>query len=171
MIAGIYTQDIMTALQKHLLFPQEIETAQKNIARQSMGYNFIDQGLRLKSLLDEDTIGKMVENNLQQMWGWFTSFGTFISGLLGIFVIWRAFITAINTGLNISILYQTFGWSIKLLTSIFSSLTQYFMHKAHNKQFYKKASNPISKSPNTTLTEIQNKTSTQHYPNIRTISL
>jgi len=171
MIAGIYTQDIMTALQKHLLFPQEIESAQRNIARQSMGYNFVDQGLRLKSLLDEDTIGKMVENKLQRMWGWFTSFGTFISGLLGIFVIWRAFITAINTGLNISILYQTFGWSIKLLAGIFTSLTQYVMHKAHNKQLYKEVSNPISKSPNTTLTEIQNKSSSQHYPNIRTISL
>lgn len=66
MIAGIYTQNIMTALQKHLLFPQEIESAQRNIARQSMGYNFVDQGLRLKGLLDKDTIGKMVENKLQK---------------------------------------------------------------------------------------------------------
>lgn len=135
-----------------------------------MGYNFVDQGQRLKSLLDEDTIGKMVENKLQKMWGWFTSFGTFISGLLGIFVIWRAFTTAINTGLNISILYQTFGWSIKLLAGIFSSLTQYVMHKAHNKQFYKEVNNPIIKSPDITLTEIQNKTSTQLNPNIRRIS-
>lgn len=29
MVAGIYSHDIMNALQKHLLFPQEIEAAQK----------------------------------------------------------------------------------------------------------------------------------------------
>jgi hypothetical protein len=58
MVAGIYTQDIINALKKkHPLFRQEIETGQKNIARQ-MRYEFIDQRLRLKSLLDEDLIAK-----------------------------------------------------------------------------------------------------------------
>jgi len=38
-------EGVMNALQKHLLFPQKIETAQKNIARQSLGYDYTDQGL------------------------------------------------------------------------------------------------------------------------------
>jgi len=38
MITGIYSHETMNALQKHLLFPQEIVAAQKNIARQSLGY-------------------------------------------------------------------------------------------------------------------------------------
>lgn len=78
----------MSALQKHLLFPQEIEAAKKkNIARQSLGYDYTDQGLRLKSLIDETSIGKMVENQLYKMWGWFSTLGNFVSGLLGVFFI------------------------------------------------------------------------------------
>lgn len=39
MTAGICTEDIMNAFQKNLLFPQEIESTQKYIARQSMVLN------------------------------------------------------------------------------------------------------------------------------------
>lgn len=66
----------MNALQKHLLLTQEIEAAQKNIARQSLGHTYTDQGLRLQGLIDENTIGQMVENKLQKMWEWFTSHHT-----------------------------------------------------------------------------------------------
>jgi len=33
-----------------------------------------------------------------------------------------------------SILYQTFGYSFKVLAGVFASLTHYFMHKSHSKQ-------------------------------------
>jgi len=58
MIAGIYSHEIMNALQKHLLLPQEIEGAQKNIARQSLGHTYTDHGLRLQSLIDETPLDK-----------------------------------------------------------------------------------------------------------------
>lgn len=135
MVAGIYSHEIMNALQKHLLFPQEIDAAQKNIARQSLGHTYTDQGLRLQGLIDENTIGQMVENKLQKMWGWFTTLGTFVSGLLGIFFITKIIISLLNTGLNISLLYQTFGWSLKMLAGIFTNLTQFIMHKQHENKF------------------------------------
>lgn len=69
MTAGIYTHETMTALQKHLLLPQEIEAAQKNIARQSFGYIYTDQGLRLDSLLNEKSIENIMESKLYKMWG------------------------------------------------------------------------------------------------------
>jgi len=90
----------MAVLQKHLLLPQEIQTAQKNIARHSMGYSYVGQRLRLKSLIDEVTISKIMEDNLYKMWGWFTTFGSCISGLLGIFFIWRAMSILIKTSIN-----------------------------------------------------------------------
>ncbi|KAE9522248.1 hypothetical protein AGLY_017357 [Aphis glycines] len=135
MTAGIYSQDTMTALQRHLLLPQEIQTAQKNIARQSMGYSYVDQGLRLKSLIDDITISNIIEDKLYKMWGWFTTFGSCISGLLGIFFIWRAISILIKTSINVTILYQTFGWSIKLIAGIFSSTTHYIMHNLHKKKY------------------------------------
>ncbi|CAI6347744.1 unnamed protein product [Macrosiphum euphorbiae] len=94
--AGIYSQDTMAALQKHLLLPQEIQTALNNIARKSMGYSYVDQGLRLKSLIDETTISKIIEDRSYKIWGWFTTFGSCISGFLGIFFIWRAIISILT---------------------------------------------------------------------------
>lgn len=134
MIAGIYTQDTMKALQNHIMFPQEIETAQKNMARQSMGYVITDQGLRFSNLIDEQTLTSIVENKLYKMWGWFTTIGTFVSSILGIIVICKLILTLINTGLNLTILYQTFGWSSKILAGLFSSLTHYLIHKNNNNQ-------------------------------------
>lgn len=58
----------MNALQKHILFAQEIEAAQKNIAGQSLGYDYTDQGLRLQSLIDKNSVGQMVEDKLYVLW-------------------------------------------------------------------------------------------------------
>lgn len=65
------------------------------------------------------------------MLGWFLGFGNFISGLLGIFCAWKILVICLNTTLNISILYQTFRCSIKILAGILSSMTHYVMYKKH----------------------------------------
>jgi len=132
MNAGLYSSDMINALQKHLLFPQEVDAAQSNLARQTMGYNTIDQGLKLKPYIDEQLISKLVEDKLNKMWGWFVGFGNFISGMLGVFVAWKILMICLNTTINMSILYQTFGCSFKVLAGIFASMTHYFMHKSHS---------------------------------------
>lgn len=134
MNAGLYSKDMINALQRHLLFPQEVDAAQSNIARQTMGYSVMDQGLKMKSLINEDVISRLIEEKLLNMWGWFVGFGNLVSGLLGIFCIWKLIMITLNTSLNISILYQTFGCSFKILAGIFSGMTHYIMHKAHKRQ-------------------------------------
>lgn len=76
---------MINALQKHLLFPQEVDAAQSNIARQTMGYDTLDQGLKLKPYIDGELISHLVDEKLNKLWGWFVGFGNFIFGLLGIF--------------------------------------------------------------------------------------
>lgn len=60
---------MINALQRHLLFLQEVNAAQSNIARQTMRYNIMDLGLEIRSLIDKDTINKIIEQKLQNMWG------------------------------------------------------------------------------------------------------
>jgi len=134
MTAGIYTYNTMKAFQQYLVLPQEIEASQKNLARQTMGLSVMDQRLNLNMLIDENTISKLVDIKLRNMWSWFTVFGEFVSGLLGIFFIWKIILTCINIGLNISLLYRTFGWSVKLVAGIFSSITHFIMHNVHQQQ-------------------------------------
>lgn len=87
MNAGIYTQSTMKAFQQHILFPQEVEAAQKNLIRQSLGYETMDQGLKFHKLIDEQTLKTIIQNEIYNMWGWFTTLGNIVSGLMGILFI------------------------------------------------------------------------------------
>ncbi|CAI6359448.1 unnamed protein product [Macrosiphum euphorbiae] len=125
----------MKALQNHLMFPQESETVQRNLIQQTLGHDVINQGINIKNLIDEQTISKLVHQELHNIWGWFTSFGNIMSGVLGLVIICKMIITLINTGLNITLLYKTFGWSIKLIAGLFSNVTHHLMHNTHKKQY------------------------------------
>ncbi|CAI6373595.1 unnamed protein product [Macrosiphum euphorbiae] len=138
MNAGIYTKDTMKAFQQHILFPQEVKAATNNLIRQSMGYDTTNQGLQFKYLIDENTLGKMVEDKLFKLWCWFTTIGTFVSGLMGIFFVAKLILTLVDTGINITFLYQTFGWSTKLLAGFFSSITHNLLLRSHKHNNYTK---------------------------------
>jgi len=129
--AGIYTQDTMKAFQQHIMFPQEVETAQKNLARQSLGYEVYEHGMKFDNLISEQTITKLVKDKIKNMWGWFTMIGIFVSGMLGIIFIAKILLTIVNTGFNCTILYQTFGWSFKIIAGFFSNVTHFLIHKNH----------------------------------------
>lgn len=180
MTAGIYNYDTMKNFQQYLILPQEIEASQKNLARQTMGFTIMDHRINLNTLIDENTISNMVDNKLRKMWGWFTIFGEFISGLLGIFFIWKIILTCINTGLNISLLYQTFGLSIKLVAGVFTSITHFIMHNANQnqQQQQKKQQNQplltLNRNPNSrdkVNKSITNSKQKSLYPNIRKLSI
>jgi len=143
----------------------------KIIARQSMGYEFIDQGLRLKSLLDEDIIGKMVENRLQKIWGWFISFGTFISGLLGIYVILKTITTALNTWAQYNFIIPNIWLERKIISGIFSSLTHYFMYNSHKKRFNNESKDSSINVPEVKIIEAPKDKKSGFYPETKRVSL
>ncbi|XP_050528866.1 uncharacterized protein LOC126898647 [Daktulosphaira vitifoliae] len=132
--AGIYNQDVMQALQKHLMFAQEVTAIQNNIVRQTLGYEVSNQ-LNLHRLIDPTVISDMVEDKLHKMWGWFTYFGSLMSGVLGIIFMIKIITLIINACMNIQLLYNTFGWSIRLLGGLFNNITHYFMHQNHQQQY------------------------------------
>ena len=125
----------------------------------------------------------MVDNKLKKkkMWGWFTVFGEFISGLLGIFFIWKIILNCINTGLNISLLYKTFGLSIKLIAGIFTSVTHFIMHNARKEEEqqkqHKQQDQPLlilnqnHNSQSRVNKSIINSKQKTIYPNIRKLSI
>lgn len=141
MTAGIYTPEIMKALQNHLTFPHETETAQRNLTRQALGHDVIHQGIHIRNLIDEDTISNMVQNEIHKLWGWFTGLGNLMSGLLGIFVLGKLIIVILNAIINMTLLYQTFGWSFRIVAGIFSNITHYIMHNAHRERQDEQAAN------------------------------
>jgi len=135
--SGIYTKDTMKAFQQHIIYPQEQDAVKNNIIRQSMGYETVNQGIQFKNLIDEHTLGKMVEDKLFKLWGWFTTIGTFVSGLMGVFFVAKVILTLVDTGINITFLYQTFGWSTKLLAGFFNSITHNLILQSHKNNYFK----------------------------------
>lgn len=88
-----------------------------------MGYYTTNQGLQFKYFIDQYTLGRIVEDKLFKLWGWFTTVKTFVSELMSTFFVARLILALVDTGINITFLYQTFGWSIKLIAEFFSSIT------------------------------------------------
>ncbi|VVC27644.1 Hypothetical protein CINCED_3A016234 [Cinara cedri] len=101
----------------------------------------------------------MVHSELQKF-----GIGHVAFSLLGIFVIGKVSLMTINTILNISILYNTFGWSNKLIAGIFSNITHYLMHK-ENSNRYRAVSTTI-----TNKTTEEKHPTPQLYPNLRRTS-
>lgn len=133
MKAGIYSSDMMDALQRHMLLPAEVQAASKTLMREAMGYSTYDQGLRFQTVLDETSIQNVVREHLTNMWGWFSAFGNVASGFLGLFFIFRSITLALNMGLNVHLLYDTFGFSIKMVAACFTGVTHYLLRKAEQK--------------------------------------
>jgi hypothetical protein len=124
----------------------------------------------------------MVDNKLKKMWGWFTVFGEFISGLLGIFFIWKIILNCINTRINISLLYKTIGLSIKLKAGIFTSVTHFIMHNARKEEEQRQKQHKQQDQPPLILNQnhdsqgkinksIINSKQKTIYPNIRKLSI
>jgi len=137
MNSGLYTKDTMKAFQQHIIYPQEVDAVKNNLVRQTMGYDTVNQGIQFKYLIDEHTLGKMVEDKLFKLWGWFTTVGTFVSGLMGIFFVAKLIVTTIDAGINIHFLYKTFGWSTKLLGGFFSSITHKLISQSNKNMYIK----------------------------------
>jgi len=134
MKAGIYSSDMMQEFQRNLLFTHEVQAASKRLTRDSMGYSTYDQGLRFQHLVDESSILAMVEKKLQNMWGWFTMFGSITSGFIRLLMIWKLLLLVINTELNASLIYNTFGVGFELLASLFTGLTHFILHNTKTNQ-------------------------------------
>lgn len=64
MTTGIYSYRTMKNFQQYLVLPQKIEASQKHLARQTMCFIIMDCRLNLNSLIYENTISNMVDNEL-----------------------------------------------------------------------------------------------------------
>jgi len=65
--AILYSSDIINALQKHLLFSQDLNVAQSYFVIRKMSYNTLHQGLNLKLYIDEQIISRLVEDKLNKL--------------------------------------------------------------------------------------------------------
>lgn len=117
------------------MFPQEVNAAQKNLARYFIGYDLSCQNIKLKPFFDEETFNRMIESKFKEVMELVHRVRQPCFWIAGILFIWKIVIMILNSGLNIMILHQTFEWSAKLLANIFDSITQFLTHNIHEGRY------------------------------------
>lgn len=126
--SGIYTEEDLTRLKNHIMFPVEKPSMLNTIAHGAMGGNVPPGTISLSNLLDEQTLDRIAEGAGRKLWRGFISFGSASAGVLAIFVIARMIKLIIDTIIHGYALHSIYGWSIHLLGAVWSSVTNLLIH-------------------------------------------
>lgn len=125
---GIYTEEDLTRLRNHIMFPVERPAMLNVIAHGAMGGRVPPGTVSIGNLLDESTLDRIAEGAGRKLWRGFISFGSVSAGVLAIFVIIRGIKLIIDTLIHGYALHSIYGWSIHLLGAVWSSVTNLLLH-------------------------------------------
>lgn len=126
--SGIYSEEDLTRLRDHIMFPVEKPATLNTIAHGAMGGRVPPGIISMNNLLDESTLDRIAENTGRKLWNCFVSFGSASAGLLAIFVIIRGAKLIIDTIIHGYALHSVYGWSIHLLGAVWNSVTNLLLH-------------------------------------------
>lgn len=126
--SGIYTEEDLTRLRNHIMFPVDRPSMLNNIAHGAMGGSVPPGTISLNNLLDEQSLDRIAEGAGRRLWKSFVSFGSASAGVLAIFVIVRTIKLIIDTIIHGYALHSIYGWSLHLLGAIWSSVTHLLLH-------------------------------------------
>lgn len=126
--SGIYTEEDLTRLRNHIMFPVDRPAMLNIIAHGAMGGNVPPGTISLANLLDEQSLDRIAEGAGRKLWKGLVSFGSASAGVLAIFVIARLIKLIIDTIIHGYALHSIYGWSLHLLGAIWSSVTNLLLH-------------------------------------------
>lgn len=126
--SGIYSEEDLTRLRNHIMFPVEKPATLNYIAHGAMGGNVPAGVISLSNLLDEKSLERIAESASRRLWNGFVSFGSASAGVLAIFIIIRTFKLVIDTIIHGYALHSIYGWSIHLIGAVWSSVTNLLLH-------------------------------------------
>lgn len=126
--SGIYTEEDLTRLRNHIMFPIDRPAMLNTIAHGAMGGNVPPGTISLSNLLDEQSLDRIAEGAGRRLWKGFISFGSASAGVLAIFVIVRSIKLIIDTIIHGYALHSIYGWSLHLLGAIWSSVANLLIH-------------------------------------------
>lgn len=132
--SGVYRQSDVDRLKDHILFPTERMAILNNIARGATGHVITTDDITLYNLFNEDTLNKIATSTSRKVWTGFITFGSATAGIMGIFIIIRLIKFIIDTLIHGYTLHQIYGWSVRLLGSLWTSVTHLLVYLGHKSQ-------------------------------------
>lgn len=147
MKSGIYSEATLADYQKRLLFPAERTAITNIVSRRLVGENSDMQGLDGMKLISEKSFKKAQTSFMHQVYGWYWNITTHIASFLGLLALLMLIKSIIDCGINGTLLYKTFGWSVKLLAALWGTVAKHLLILANSvdpvKQGYQPAEAPV----------------------------
>lgn len=131
---GLYTVQELENLNERILFPMEQPAVLNTLARAAAGQEVDTQGITMERFINEESLANLVDSFWYRAWSKFEIFGNTAAGIIGILLVVRILKGFIDTILQGFALHSVYGWSLKLLGALFTSVTQFLLHMANQDQ-------------------------------------
>lgn len=126
--AGIYGKEDLDTMRQSLLFPMEKPAILNVMARGTSGQPILYQGLSIHDMLDPNIIKTMAGHAVSWTWDKFLEFSNISSGVIGFLVICHTIKLVLGAIIRGYTLHSIFGWSLKLMAAVCSSITHLVIH-------------------------------------------
>lgn len=128
---GIYSQHDLDKLRDHIMYGTERQAITSILTRGFMGENPDHQGGDISNRMSENTLENLGTKITAKIWGGFITFGSFMSGVLGVIVFVRIIKWCLDTLIHGKALYELYGCSVFIIGAIWDSLTLFLLHRKH----------------------------------------
>ncbi|KOC58986.1 General transcription factor II-I repeat domain-containing protein 2, partial [Habropoda laboriosa] len=126
--AGIYSTNDLNRLKEHIMFPVEKSSIINSMAQGASGRAFSAITLQMSNLLDESALQKIAESTAKRLWTGFITFGSISTGVIGVYITFRIIKLVIGTILNGIALHAAYGWGLRLVAAVWSSLAHFCIY-------------------------------------------
>lgn len=159
---GLYTNSEVRDLQKALTFPSQRAVINHIMSARIAGNDFQGQGYDFTSVFNTLEVKKLAQSALAEAWAGFEAFGTWTSGVFGIYLVFRVVKYILSVTFNAINIYSTFGCGFSLLASLWNALTLWVLRNSLVK--------PALRDLETAIAHEQQDVSSSHYERPAAIS-
>ncbi|CAB0035514.1 unnamed protein product [Trichogramma brassicae] len=133
-VAGIYSERDTKKLRDMIVFPIERPSILNKIAMGFAGRQIDGNDINIGPFLNEEMLNKIASSTWSRLLSGFMSFGTISAGFIGFLMLCRLIKLVVDTAIHGYAIYSIYGFSIRLLGSIWNSVTQLLLHLGHQQQ-------------------------------------
>lgn len=120
---GLYTREEVSQAQKVLTFGAERRAVENILTRKMSGRDTDAQGYSALKFFDPEEMRALAKSTIKQLYGWFSEVGTFVSGMIGFYAIFKLAKYVIGVTINGLQLYRAVGCGFTLIASVWNVLT------------------------------------------------
>ncbi|CAB0039224.1 unnamed protein product [Trichogramma brassicae] len=117
-----------------IVFPIERPSILNKIAMGFAGRQIDGSDINIGPFLNEEMLNKIASSTWSRLLSGFMSFGTISAGFIGFLMLCRLIKLVVDTAIHGYAIYSIYGFNIRLLGSIWNSVTQLLLHLGHQQQ-------------------------------------